>query len=151
MAEMINAFKMAQSQFDTWPTAQPGSPGGRDLRWPAREFKFRIPVRMDDGSIRLFFGYRVQHNDARGPAKGGIRFHPAETLDTVRALAMWMTWKCAVADIPLGGGKGGVPVDPATLSVIEKENCAAAGWTRCGAISARARMCPRRMWAPPRR
>jgi glutamate dehydrogenase (NAD(P)+) len=76
---------------------------------------------MDNGSIRVFIGYRVQHNDARGPAKGGIRFHPAETIDTVRALAMWMTWKCAVADLPLGGGKGGVPVDPAELSVGEKE------------------------------
>ena len=86
-----------------------------------REYHFRIPVRMDDGNIRVFEGFRVQHNDARGPNKGGIRFHPAETIDTVRALAMWMTWKCAVADIPLGGGKGGVIVDPATLSVTEKE------------------------------
>jgi glutamate dehydrogenase (NAD(P)+) len=76
---------------------------------------------MDDGTIRVFEGYRVQHNDARGPNKGGIRFHPAETIDTVRALAMWMTWKCAVADIPLGGGKGGVILDPATLSTNEKE------------------------------
>ena len=76
---------------------------------------------MDDGTIRVFEGFRVQHNDARGPNKGGIRFHPAETVDTVRALAMWMTWKCAVADIPLGGGKGGVVIDPATLSVTEKE------------------------------
>jgi glutamate dehydrogenase (NAD(P)+) len=75
----------------------------------------------------VFFGYRVQHNDARGPNKGGIRFHPSETLDTVRALAMWMTWKCAVADIPLGGGKGGVPVDPATLSLAEKEKLCR-GW-----------------------
>jgi glutamate dehydrogenase (NAD(P)+) len=86
-----------------------------------------IPVHMDDGSIRVFFGYRVQHSDVRGPAKGGIRFHPSETLDTVRALAMWMTWKTAVADIPLGGGKGGVPVDPATLTVSEKEKLVR-GW-----------------------
>jgi len=78
-------------------------------------------VRMDDGNIRVFFGFRVQHNDARGPAKGGIRFAANETLDTVRALATWMTWKTAVADIPLGGGKGGVIVDPATLSNAEKE------------------------------
>ena len=97
------------------------------LRWPMREFHFRIPVRMDDGSMRVFEGFRVQHNDARGPNKGGIRFHPAETIDTVRALAMWMTWKCAVADIPLGGGKGGVVVDPATLSVSEKERLCR-GW-----------------------
>jgi glutamate dehydrogenase (NAD(P)+) len=86
-----------------------------------------IPTHLDDGSIRVFFGYRVQHNDARGPCKGGIRFHPSETLDTVRALAMWMTWKCAVADIPLGGGKGGVAVDPATLSIHEQENLVR-GW-----------------------
>ena len=88
---------------------------------------FRIPVRMDDGTLRVFQGFRVQHNDARGPNKGGIRFHPAETIDTVRALATWMTWKCAVADIPLGGGKGGVIVDPATLSVSEKERLVR-GW-----------------------
>ena len=92
-------------------------------RWPkccagrCANITFRIPVRMDDGTLRVFQGYRVQHNDARGPNKGGIRFHPAETLDTVRALATWMTWKCAVADIPLGGGKGGIIVDPSTLSV----------------------------------
>ena len=79
---------------------------------------------MDDGTIRVFQGFRVQHNDARGPSKGGIRWHPAETVDTVRALATWMTWKCAVADIPLGGGKGGVIVDPATLSTSEKERLA---------------------------
>jgi len=76
---------------------------------------------MDDGSIKVFFGFRVQHNDARGPAKGGIRFAGNETLDTVRALATWMTWKCAVADIPLGGAKGGVVVDPSSLSTSEKE------------------------------
>jgi len=91
------------------------------LRWPLREFRFQIPVRMDDGTIKVFFGFRVQHNDARGPAKGGIRFAANETLDTVRALATWMTWKCAVADIPLGGGKGGVIVDPSKLSTSEKE------------------------------
>jgi glutamate dehydrogenase (NAD(P)+) len=97
------------------------------LREPLREFRFQIPVRMDAGIIRVFFGYRVQHNDARGPAKGGIRFHPHETLDTIRALAMLMTWKCAVADIPLGGGKGGVAVDPATLSTGEQERLCR-GW-----------------------
>ena len=79
------------------------------LREPMREFHFTIPVRMDDGSVQTFRGYRVQYNDARGPAKGGLRFHPRETIDTVRALSAWMTWKTAVADIPLGGGKGGVP------------------------------------------
>jgi glutamate dehydrogenase (NAD(P)+) len=128
MAEPINAFKMAQGQFDHVAEMLHLDPQVSEfLRWPAREFKFSIPVRMDDGSLRMFTGYRVQHSDARGPSKGGIRFHPAETLDTVRALAMWMTWKCSVADIPLGGGKGGVPVDPATLSVTEKERLCR-GW-----------------------
>ncbi len=122
MAVTTNAFEMAQRQFDQVSGQLKLDPQVSEiLRWPAREFHFRIPVRMDDGSIRVFNGYRVQHNDARGPNKGGIRFHPSETIDTIRALAMWMTWKCAVADIPLGGGKGGVIVDPATLSVTEKE------------------------------
>jgi glutamate dehydrogenase len=128
MAEPINAFQMAQAQFDKVAQRLNLDPEVAEiLRWPAREFKFQIPVRLDNGSIRVFFGYRVQHSDARGPAKGGIRFHPAETLDTVRALAMWMTWKTSIADIPLGGGKGGVPVDPATLSVAEKEKLCR-GW-----------------------
>jgi glutamate dehydrogenase len=130
MAETINAFQMAQGQFDHVAGQLNLDPQVSEiLRWPAREFKFELPVRMDDGSLRLFFGYRVQHNDARGPNKGGIRFHPSETLDTVRALAMWMTWKCAVADIPLGGGKGGVPVDPATLTIPEKERLCR-GWVQ---------------------
>jgi glutamate dehydrogenase (NAD(P)+) len=124
----VNAFQMAQAQFDGVAEQLNLDPQVAEmLRWPMREFKFMIPVRMDDGSMRVFFGYRVQHNDARGPSKGGIRFHPAETLGTVRALAMWMTWKCAVADIPLGGGKGGVAIDPATLSTPEKEKLCR-GW-----------------------
>ncbi|HEY5574878.1 MAG TPA: Glu/Leu/Phe/Val dehydrogenase [Anaerolineales bacterium] len=128
MAETINAFQMAQSQFDNVARQLNLDPQvGEMLRWPTREFKFQIPVRMDDDTIRVFFGYRVQHNDARGPAKGGIRFHPSETMDTVRALAMWMTWKTAVADIPLGGGKGGVAVDSASLSIREQENLVR-GW-----------------------
>jgi glutamate dehydrogenase (NAD(P)+) len=122
MAATTNAFEMAQRQFDHVAELLRLDPQIREfLRWPMREFHFRIPVRMDDGNIRVFEGFRVQHNDVRGPNKGGIRFHPAETIDTVRALAMWMTWKCAVADIPLGGGKGGVIIDPATLSSNEKE------------------------------
>jgi glutamate dehydrogenase len=122
MAASTNAFEMAQRQFDHVADLLKLDPQVRAiLRWPLREFHFRIPVLMDDGTIRVFEGFRVQHNDARGPNKGGIRFHPAETVDTVRALATWMTWKCAVADIPLGGGKGGVIVDPATLSISEKE------------------------------
>ena len=128
MAVSTNAFEMAQRQFDHVAGLLKLDPQVSEvLRWPAREYHFRIPVRMDDGTIRVFTGYRVQHNDARGPNKGGIRFHPSETIDTVRALAMWMTWKCAVADIPLGGGKGGIIVDPATLSVGEKERLVR-GW-----------------------
>jgi glutamate dehydrogenase (NAD(P)+) len=94
-----------------------------------REYSFLIPVRMDDGNYKIFQGFRVQHNDARGPCKGGIRFHPQETLDTVRALSMWMTWKCAVVDIPLGGGKGGVICDPHDLSLGEQERLCR-GWVR---------------------
>ncbi len=128
MTEATNPFQMAQKQFDrVADLLKLDEPIRQILRWPMREFHFRIPVRMDDGSIRVFEGFRVQHNDARGPNKGGIRFHPAETFDTVRALGTWMTWKCAVADIPLGGGKGGVIVDPATLSVSEKERLCR-GW-----------------------
>ena len=130
MAEQINAFQMAQAQFDgVAKLLRLDAAIAEILRWPMREFAFRIPVHMDDGSIRVFQGFRVQHNDARGPNKGGIRFHPSETLDTVRALATWMTWKCAVADIPLGGGKGGVVVDPATLSTSEKERLCR-GWVQ---------------------
>jgi glutamate dehydrogenase (NAD(P)+) len=122
MAVTTNAFDMAQRQFDHVAGQLRLDPQVSEmLRWPMREYHLRIPVRMDDGTIQVFNGYRVQHNDARGPNKGGIRFHPSETVDTIRALAMWMTWKCAVADIPLGGGKGGVVIDPATLSVSEKE------------------------------
>ena len=89
------------------------------LRAPKRELAVNFPVGMDDGSIRMFTGYRVQHNLARGPAKGGIRYHPEVNLDEVRALAMWMTWKCAVVNIPYGGAKGGVAVDPKSLSSDE--------------------------------
>ncbi|MHB0964970.1 MAG: Glu/Leu/Phe/Val family dehydrogenase [Bellilinea sp.] len=130
MSEPTNEFEMAQRQFDHVAELLKLDPQVRDiLRWPLREFSFRIPVRMDDGTIRIFQGFRVQHNDVRGPNKGGIRMHPAETLDMVRALATWMTWKCAVVDIPLGGGKGGVIVDPATLSTGEKERLVR-GWVQ---------------------
>jgi len=130
MSGQLNAFDMAQKQFDHVAKQLKLDSGVSEvLRWPAREYSFRIPVRMDDGNMRVFQGFRVQHSDARGPNKGGIRFHPAETLDTVRALATWMTWKCAVADIPLGGGKGGIIVDPSTLSVREKEELCR-GWVR---------------------
>ncbi len=122
MTKPINAFKMAQEQFDhVAELLNLETYVANMLRQPKREFKFQIPVRMHDNTIKVFYGYRVQHNNARGPMKGGIRFHPSETLDTIRALAMWMTWKCAVADIPLGGAKGGVAVDPASLTESEKE------------------------------
>ncbi len=91
------------------------------LSWPQREYRFTLPVRMDDGTFRIFHGYRVQHSFARGPAKGGIRFHPDETADTIRALAGWMTWKTAIVDLPLGGGKGGVICDPRQMSERELE------------------------------
>ncbi len=124
----INPFDMAQRQFDEVADQLGLDQGVRALlRWPLREFHFRIPIRMDDGALRVFDGFRVQHSDARGPAKGGIRWAAYETIDTVRALATWMTWKCAVADIPLGGGKGGIIVDPSTLSTTEKERLCR-GW-----------------------
>ncbi len=126
----FNPYEMAQSQFDRIAEQLDLEPGLRQLlRAPLREFHFLIPVRMDDGSTNVFQGFRVQHNDARGPSKGGIRFHPQETIDTVRALSMWMTWKCATVDIPLGGGKGGVICDPHNLSAREQEQICR-GWVR---------------------
>jgi len=126
----FNSFEIAQSQFDKVAEYLALDAATRDLlRYPLREYQFAIPVRMDDGSVKVFRGFRVQHNDARGPGKGGIRFHPQETIDTVRALAMWMTWKCAVVDIPLGGAKGGVVCDPHNLSAREQEQICR-GWVR---------------------
>ena len=125
-----NPFQVAQAQFDKVAALLELDEGVRELlRQPLREYQFSIPVRMDDGTVRVFKGFRVQHNDARGPAKGGIRFHPMETIDTVRALSMWMTWKCSVVDIPLGGGKGGVICDPHHLSQREQEQICR-GWIR---------------------
>jgi len=119
----FNAFAMAQAQFDKVAESLGLDQGTKDLlRHPMREYHFSLPVRMDDGTTKVFRGFRVQHNDARGPAKGGIRFHPQETADTVRALSMWMTWKCAVANLPLGGGKGGVICEPHNLSQNEQQN-----------------------------
>ncbi len=125
-----NAFTDAQKQFDHAADLLDLDQATRDLlRTPLREYHFSIPVRMDDGKVKVFQGYRVMHNDARGPAKGGIRFHPQETIDTVRALAMWMTWKTAVVDLPLGGGKGGIICDPHNLSPFEQERLCR-GWIR---------------------
>lgn len=126
----FNPFKMAQFQFDKAAELLQLDQATRDLlRNPLREFHFSIPIRMDDGSYKVFQGFRVQHNDARGPTEGGIRFHPQETIDTVRAQSMWMTWKTAVADIPLGGAKGGVICDPHNLSLPEQERICR-GWVR---------------------
>ncbi|NLM76948.1 MAG: Glu/Leu/Phe/Val dehydrogenase [Ruminococcaceae bacterium] len=117
-----NPYMTAQTQFDQVAEQINLDPAVRALiRQPSREFHFTIPVKMDDGGTRVFNAYRIHHNDARGPVKGGIRFHPQETVDTIRALSMWMTWKCAVVDIPLGGGKGGVICDPHDLSMGEQE------------------------------
>jgi|YNPNPStandDraft_1061719.scaffolds.fasta_scaffold03088_7 glutamate dehydrogenase len=128
--EGFNPFKMAQQQFDRIADKlNLDEPTRELLRNPMREYSFAIPIRMDDGSVKVFRGFRVQHNDARGPCKGGIRFHPQETIDTVRALAMWMTWKCSVVDLPLGGGKGGVVCDPHNLSEREQERLCR-GWVR---------------------
>lgn len=122
MSENLNPFSIAQAQLDEAAKVLQLDPDMHTfLREPMREFHFSIPVKMDDGSTRTFRGFRVQYNDARGPAKGGIRFHPDETIDTVRALAAWMTWKTAVSDIPLGGGKGGVICNPRELSPTELE------------------------------
>lgn len=130
MATNYNAFQMAQEQFDKVADILELDEGSRELlRNPMREYHISIPVRMDDGTTKVFRGFRCQHNDSRGPAKGGIRFHPMETIDTVRALSMWMTWKCAVVDIPLGGGKGGVICDPHNLSMREQEQICR-GWVR---------------------
>ena len=118
----VNAFQIAQRQFDEAAAVLGLEPGLRALlRVPMRELHVSIPVRMDDGKVKVFEGFRVQYNDARGPTKGGIRFHPDETIDTVRALAAWMTWKCSVVDIPLGGAKGGVICNPKEMSVVELE------------------------------
>ena len=117
-----NAFSSAQTQFDKVADMINLEQSARDLlRQPMKELHFTIPVRMDDGSTKVLQAFRIQHNTARGPAKGGIRFHPHETADTVRGLSMWMTWKCAVVDIPLGGGKGGIVCDPGTMSLAEQE------------------------------
>ena len=120
--ETLNPFEIAQSQFDTAADYLMLDEGLRTiLKTPKRQLIVSIPVRMDDGRIKVFEGYRVQHNLSRGPAKGGIRYHPDVTLDEVKALASWMTWKCATVNIPYGGGKGGVRVDPKQLSLGELE------------------------------
>jgi len=117
-----NPYENAQIQFDNVAELLSLEAGMREfLRQPMLETHFTIPVKMDNGTTKTFKAFRIRHNDARGPAKGGIRFHPHETDDTVRALSMWMTWKCATVDIPLGGGKGGIICEPQSLSKTEME------------------------------
>ncbi len=120
--QSYNPFENAQIQFDKVARILNLNEGTCALlRRPIKEIHFSIPVKMDDGSTQVFQGFRMKHNEALGPAKGGIRFHPHESADTVRALSMWMTWKCAVVGLPLGGGKGGVVCDPHNLSLAEQE------------------------------
>ncbi|TEU14264.1 MAG: Glu/Leu/Phe/Val dehydrogenase [Anaerolineales bacterium] len=135
MTEKLNPFEIAQRQLDEAAQVLKLEPGIHALlREPLRELHVTLPVKMDDGSVKVFKGFRVQYNDARGPTKGGIRFHPAETIDTVRALAAWMTWKTAVVDIPLGGGKGGIICNPKEMSPAELERLSRAYIRQVGRI-----------------
>jgi len=127
MNNSLNPFSIAQQQLDDAAEKLGLEPAMHELlRWPMQELKVLLPVKMDDGFTKIYHGFRIAYNTARGPAKGGIRWHPDETIDTVRALAAWMTWKTAVVDIPLGGGKGGIICNPKELSETEKERLARA-------------------------
>jgi len=121
-SEELNPFKIAQQQLDKAAEIMDLDPAAHAmLREPMRTLIVQIPVKMDDDTVKVFTGFRVQHNDALGPTKGGIRYHPNETLDTVKALAMWMTWKCSIAGLPYGGAKGGVVCNPKEMSMNELE------------------------------
>src|SRR3989304_690091 len=121
--QSYNSFRVAQQQiFEAAKLLNLDEATIKLLTSPQKEFNFSLHVKMDSGKTEIFQGYRIQYNYARGPAKGGIRFHPDETVDTIRALASWMTWKTAVVDLPLGGGKGGVVCDPKAMSQRELEN-----------------------------
>lgn len=131
----LNPFRTAQQQLDEAAALIKLDPAAHQLlRWPLRELHVTMPVKMDNGTTKIFHGFRVQYNDARGPNKGGIRFHPDETIDTVRALAAWMTWKTAVMDLPLGGGKGGVICDTKNMSEGELERLSRAYIRQVGRI-----------------
>ncbi|MBN1119948.1 MAG: Glu/Leu/Phe/Val dehydrogenase [Anaerolineae bacterium] len=133
--EELNPFKIAQKQLDKAAAVLNLDPAIHALlREPLRELHVTLPVKMDDGTTKIFKGFRVQYNDSRGPTKGGLRFHSQETIDTVRALAAWMTWKTAVVDIPLGGGKGGVICNPKEMSMGELERLSRAYIRQVGRI-----------------
>jgi len=135
MSEELNPFAIAQQQLDEAAEIMGLEAATHELlRWPLRELHVTLPVRMDDGTTKVFHGFRVQYNDARGPTKGGIRYHPEETIDTVRALAAWMTWKTAVVDLPLGGGKGGIVCNPKEMSERELERLSRAYIRQVGRI-----------------
>jgi glutamate dehydrogenase (NAD(P)+) len=135
VAAELNPFLIAQHQLDEAAQIMKLDPAIHQLlRWPLRELHVTLPVKMDDGTVKVFQGFRVQYNDSRGPTKGGIRFHPEETIDTVRALAAWMTWKTAVVDIPLGGGKGGIVCNPKDMSAGELERLSRAYIRQVGKI-----------------
>ena len=148
-AEQLNPFAIAQAQLDEAAKILKLDAATHEmLRWPLRELHVTLPVRMDDGSTKVFHGFRVQYNDARGPTKGGIRFHFDETIDTVRALAAWMTWKCAVVDIPLGGARAALSVTRARCLPVNWNDLAAPIFARLGASSAWKKMCLHRMFTP---
>jgi glutamate dehydrogenase (NAD(P)+) len=135
MPETLNPFAIAQHQLAQAAEIMGLDPATHELlRWPLRELHVTLPVPMDDGTTKVFHGFRVQYNDSRGPTKGGIRYHPDETIDTVRALAAWMTWKTAVVDIPLGGGKGGIVCNPKEMSERELERLSRAYIRQVGRI-----------------
>jgi len=119
----LSAFEQAMHQFDEAAAKLNVDPGILEfLKQPRRCLIVKLPIRRDNGKLEMFTGYRVQHSISRGPAKGGVRFHPQVTLDEVMALAAWMTWKCAIVGIPFGGGKGGICCDPTTMSTHELEH-----------------------------
>src|SRR5271157_6073085 len=123
MPEELNPFKIVQQQLEETANIMHIDSGALSiLREPMQSVTVNIPVKMRDGKTKTFTGFRVLYNNARGPGKGGIRFHPEENIDTVKALSAWMTWKCALADIPFGGAKGGVICDTKTLNDYELEN-----------------------------
>ncbi|MDH4123601.1 MAG: glutamate dehydrogenase, partial [Thermoplasmata archaeon] len=122
MAEQLNPYQIAVGQLENVAKVIKLDNGVLEmLKMPQRVMSVQVPVRMDDGTVKVFQGYRAQHCNALGPWKGGIRYHPGVTLDEVKALSMWMTWKCAVVGIPLGGGKGGITCDPKKMSQGELE------------------------------